>query len=253
MTWCEAPGMLIGNEALTQYGCRIVGGLWITLLLVGISVPIGFVLGIGLALARLSGSALVRWPAAVYITFFRGTPLLVQLFLIYYGGGQIRHALDAVGVWWFFRDPINCALFSFTINTAAYQAEALRGAIQSLPRGQIEAARALGLHRFPIFWRIVFPQALIIALRPLGNELIVMIKASAIASLVTVLDLMGQTRIAFARTFDFTLYAFAALLYLALTEAVRRIWEAMEQRLTRHLAARSTSARAPDREAAAAT
>jgi polar amino acid transport system permease protein len=238
MTWCEAPGYLIGNQALINYGCRIVGGLWLTLLLVAISVPIGFVMGIGIALARLSKNPLLSWPAKAYVTFFRGTPLLVQLFLIYYGGGEIRSGLEAVGIWWFFREAIYCALFSFTLNTAAYQAEALRGAIISLPKGQREAGQALGVPAYAIFWKIIFPQAMIVALRPLGNELIVMIKASSIASLVTVLDLMGQTRIAFARSFDFTVYAFAALIYLLLTETVRRIWNRLEAYLTRHLRAR---------------
>jgi len=241
MTWCEAPGWLIGNEALTNYGCRIFSGLWLTLFLVAVSVPIGFGFAIGLAVARGSKNILVRGLSKAYVTFFRGTPLLVQLFLIYYGGGQIRPQLEAVGLWGFFREPINCALFSFTLNTAAYQAEALRGAIQSLPKGQREAGQVLGLPRFWIFWRIIFPQAMIVALRPLGNELIVMIKASSIASLVTVLDLMGQTRIAFARSFDFTVYAFAALLYLTLTETVRRLWNRIEARLTRHLAPRGNT------------
>jgi polar amino acid transport system permease protein len=241
MQWCEAPGHLLGNEALIRYGCRMVSGLWVTMLLVAISVPLGFVLGIGLAVARGSSNAVIRGASKAYVTFFRGTPLLVQLFLIYYGGGQIRGVLDGIGVWWFFREAIYCALFSFTLNTAAYQAEALRGAIQSLPKGQVEAGKALGLSRWPIFWKIVFPQALIVALRPLGNELIVMIKASAVASLVTILDLMGQTRIAFARSFDFTVYAMAAFIYLMLTETVRRIWNRLEAYLSRHLRHRASA------------
>jgi polar amino acid transport system permease protein len=249
MTWCEAPGMLIGNAALVKYGCRIFDGLGLTLFLVAISVPIGFLLGIGLAVGRGSKSLPLRWFCKAYTTFFRGTPLLVQLFLFYYGSGQLlrpfKEALQAAGssvitggLWSLMIEGWFWALISFSLNTAAYQAEALRGAIQSLPKGQREAGMALGLSRFAIFWRIIFPQAMIVALRPLGNELIVMIKASSIASLVTVLDLMGQTRIAFARSFDFSVYAFAALLYLALTETVRRIWNRLEAYLTRHLKAR---------------
>ncbi len=232
MEWCEYPGYLIANEALQNYGCRIFSGLWLTLFLVSISVPIGFILGIGLAVARGSKNSVARGLSKAYVTFFRGTPLLVQLFLFYYGSGQLLQPFKAPlqefgssvingGLWSLTIEGWFWALISFTLNTAAYQAEALRGAIQSLPKGQREAGMALGLSRFAIFWRIIFPQAMIVALRPLGNELIVMIKASSIASLVTVLDLMGQTRIAFARSFDFTVYAFAALVYLALTETVR--------------------------------
>jgi polar amino acid transport system permease protein len=213
-------------------------GLWITFQLVAISVAIGFVLAVGLAVARLYGP---KWAQAAingYTTFFRGTPLLCQLFLVYYGLGQFRLFWQDVGLWWFFREPFYCAVFTFTINTAAYQAEILRGAIQSIPRGQFEGALSLGLHRWATLRLVVMPQAMILALRPLGNELIVLIKASAITSLVTLFDLMGATRLAFARSFDLSIYLYAALIYLALVEVIRRVWDRLELRLTRHMALR---------------
>ena len=216
MTWCEAPGFWLGVEVLERYGCRMVSGLTVTLQLVAISIGLGFFLGLGLAVLRLRGPKPVQWMIAGYTTFFRGTPLLCQLFLIYYGLGAFRLFWQDVGLWWFFRDPLYCCLLSFTINTAAYQAEIFRGSLQSLPKGQIEAGRALGLRPWAIFLRIEMPQALIIGLRPLGNELITMIKASAIASLVTLYDLMGVTRLAFARSFDLSIYVAAAVIYLAL-------------------------------------
>jgi polar amino acid transport system permease protein len=89
MTWCEAPGHLIGSEVLVNYGCRIMSGLWLTLFLVAISVPIGFVLALGLATARSAKNPVLRIGSKAYVTFFRGTPLLVQLFLFYYGSGQL--------------------------------------------------------------------------------------------------------------------------------------------------------------------
>jgi len=138
-------------------------------------------------------------------------------------------------MWWFFREAFYCVVLAFSMNTAAYQAEILRGAIQSLPRGQFEAAKALGLGRFPTLTRVVLPQAFIVALRPYGNELILMIKGSAVASVVTIFDLMGATRLAFARTFDFSVYIWAAVLYLAVVEVLRRVWNVLEARLTRHL------------------
>ena len=151
-------------------------------------------------------------------------------------GGVVRApALASVGAWWFFRDAFYCCVFAFTLCTAAYQAEILRGALISVPRAQIEAGSSLGLSRYRVARHVVWPQALLVALRPLGNELVSMIKASALAAIVTLLDLMGQTRFIFARRFDFTVYLYAALMYLALTAIIARVWRAAEERLSRHL------------------
>ena len=238
MSWCEYPGYIVGSEVFQNYGCRMFSGLWITFELVAISVTLGFVLAVGLAVARLYGPKWAQGLINGYTTFFRGTPLLCQLFLVYYGLGQFRLFWTDVGLWWFFREPFYCALLTFVINTAAYQAEILRGAIQSIPRGQFEGALALGLHRWATLRHVIMPQAMILALRPLGNELIVMIKSSAIASLVTLFDLMGATRLAFARSFDLSIYLYAALIYLILVEVIRRVWDRLELRLTRHMALR---------------
>jgi polar amino acid transport system permease protein len=238
MSWCAWPGHAIGLDVLERYGCRMADGLGLTLQLVAISFGLGLFFGLGLALLRLRGGGVTRFLVAGYTTFFRGTPLLVQLFLIYYGLGAMRPFWQDVGLWWFFREPLYCCLLAFTLNTAAYQAEIFRGALLSLPAGQAEAARALGLHSRATFLKVELPQAMIVALRPLGNELIVMIKASALASLVTLFDLMGATRLAFARSFDLSIYLVAALIYLALVEIIRRLWDLFEARLTRHLALR---------------
>ncbi len=235
MIWCELPGHWLGNAALTSYGCRMISGLGITLQLVAISVSLGLVFGVLLAFARLSPIRPLAVAANGYMTFFRGTPILCQLFLVYYGAGQFRPFLDSVGLWGLFREAYFCAAFTFTLNTAAYQAEIFRGAIASVPRGQIEAGRSLGLHPPAIFLRIVLPQAAMIALRPLGNEVVIMVKSSAVASLVTLYDLMGTTRLAFARSFDLSVYLFAAALYLMIVETIRRVWDVVERRLTRHL------------------
>lgn len=238
MTWCEAPGFWLGSEVFQNYGCRMAAGLRVTLELVLISVSIGCLLGLGLALARLYGPRWLRPVISGYTTFFRGTPLLCQVFFVYYGFGQLRVFWQDIGLWWFFREPYWCCLFTFTINTAAYQAEVFRGAIQAIPKGQFEGAMSLGLPRAPMFLKVILPQAMILALRPLGNELVTMIKSSAVASLVTLFDLMGATRLAFARSFDMTIYIYAALMYLVIVETIRRLWDAMEKRLTRHLAMR---------------
>lgn len=217
------------------YGPRYISGLGVTLTLVTLSVAIGAVLSVPIAFGRMSKNSLIGTLAYSYVYFFRGTPLIAQLFLIYYGLGVFRAELESVGLWGIFRDAWNCALLAFTLNTAAYQAEILRGAIESVPRGQTEGAKALGLHRWQIFFKIILPQAMIVALRPYGNEIILMIKGSAIVAIVTVFDLFGETRRAYSRTFDFQAYIWAAIFYLVIVEALRNLWVVFENRLTRHL------------------
>ena len=222
-------------DMVSTYGPKFLSGLGVTLTLVGISIALGAALSVPIAFGRMSSNRIFSACAYGYVYFFRGTPLIAQLFLIYYGFGSFRDQLEAVGLWVFFRDAWNCALFAFTLNTAAYQAEILRGAIESVPRGQHEGAAALGLTRFQTFHRIILPQAMIVALRPYGNEIILMIKGSAIVAIVTVFDLMGETRRAYSRTFDFQTYIWAAVFYLVIVETLRNIWDKLEQLLTRHL------------------
>lgn len=222
-------------EKFSRYGPSFLSGLGVTLGLVISSILLGAVLSLPVALGRMSKRRLWAWLAYAYVYFFRGTPLITQLFLVYYGLGSFRPQIESIGLWWFFRDAWNCALFTFTLNTAAYQAEILRGAIESVPRGQREGAAALGLPDRIAFFKVILPQAMIVALRPYGNEIVLMIKGSAIVAIVTVFDLMGETRRAFSRTFDYQMYVWAAALYLLMVELLRNIWGGLEARLTRHL------------------
>lgn len=222
-------------ELVAKYGPRLMSGLGVTLALVGTSIVFGAILSVPIAFGRMSKNRLIAALSYGYVYFFRGTPLLAQAFLVYYGLGSFREQLDAIGLWTFFRDAWNCAVFAFTLNTSAYQAEILRGAIESVPKGQSEGAASLGLKKWQIFRKIILPQALIVALRPYGNEIILMIKGSAIVAIITVYDLMGETRRAFARTFDFQTYLWAAVMYLVMVEALRMVWDRLERRLTRHL------------------
>jgi polar amino acid transport system permease protein len=227
------------TDLLDRFGLRFLDGLRVTLLIVVISMLAGAAIAFPTALARLSKNPVPRGIAFAYVYFFRGTPLLAQLFLIYAGLGTLlggyRSFFEDIGLWWILRDGFYYVLFAFALNTGAYQAEILRGGIQAVPKAQTEAGEALGLHAGQIFRKIVLPQALIIGLRPLGNELVLMIKASAVASIVTVYDVMGVTRLAFSRSFDFQVYLWAAITYLVLVEAIRRLWDALEWRMTRHL------------------
>ena len=224
------------RETFARYAPELWDGLLVTMQLVAVSVALGFLLALPLAAARRSRNPLVGAPAYGYSYFFRGTPLLAQVFLLYYGAGEFRGALEAVGLWWMFRDAFTCALLVFTLNTAAYQCEIIRGAVGAVGRGQWEAASALGLRRGRTLRHVVLPQAAITALRPLGNEIVFVVKGSAIASIITVYDLMGETRLAFSRTYDFQVYIWAAVLYLVVVEALRRVWDVMERRLTAHQA-----------------
>jgi polar amino acid transport system permease protein len=231
-------GLMIGNwdnEKFFKYGPRFLHGLMTTLELVAFSIVFGAVLSVPLAFARMSKNRLLNGLAYVYVYVFRGTPILAQLFLIYYGLGGFRPQLQSVGLWWFFREAWFCGLFSLTLNTAAYQTEILRGAIISVHRGQHEAAASLGIHKLVAFYKIILPQALIVALRPYGNEVILMVKGSAVVAIITVLDLMGETRYAFSQTYDYQTYLWAAIFYLTIVEILRHLLEWSERRLTRHL------------------
>lgn len=222
-------------ELIQRYFPAYMAGLWVTIKLVVLSIIIGALLSIPIAYARMSSSKALGTFAYGYVYFFRGTPLLAQTFLIYYGLGSFRPELQAIGLWDFFKDAFNCAVFAFALNTAAYQAEILRGAIRSVPKGQWEGAASLGLHKLQTLRKIILPQALIVALRPYGNEIILMIKGSAVVALITVFDLMGETRRAYSRSFDFQTYIWAAIIYLLIVEALRNGIDWVERIITRHL------------------
>jgi len=226
----------VWNPAWFQkYIPTYISGLKVTMSLVVVSTVLGAIVSLPIAYARMSKNWILSALGYGYVYFFRGTPLLAQTFLIYYGVGSFRPQLEAVGLWPFFREAWYCAVLAFTLNTSAYQAEILRGAIQSVPRGQWEGAASLGLHKLQTLWKVVLPQALIVALRPYGNEVILLIKGSAVVALITVADLMGETRLAFSRSFDFQSYIWAAIIYLALVETLRNGIEWIERRITVHL------------------
>jgi polar amino acid transport system permease protein len=140
-------------------------------------------------------------------------------------------AFEQAGRWWFFRDAWYCALLAFTLNTGAYTAEIVRGGIQGVPLGDIEAARACGMSGFTLYRRIILPTAYRIALPAYGNEIILMVKASSIASIITIFDLMGETKLAFSRSFRLEVYLMAAVLYLAITLSFEWAWTRLERRL----------------------
>lgn len=219
-------------------------GALITLQYTAASCIIGALLAIPLSLLRLSRSAMLFWPATVYVFFFRGTPLLAQIFLIYYGSGQFRHGLEAVGLWQFFREPWFCAILTLTLNTTAYSSEIFRGALLAVPRGEIEAAKALGLSTLQRLRFVLFPRALAAAWPAYTNEVVYQIQATSLVSIITVMDITGVARIIASR--DLTFYeAFltAAAFYLVIVYGVILLAKRVEGRLHAHLTAGDTSAR----------
>lgn len=222
-------------ELLMNNWPALLDGLWMTVQLTVLGFLGAGVLAPWLGLIRAKGPSWAQWILRGYISFIRGTPILAQLFLVFYGSGQFRPFLTEIGLWQFFRDPFFCALLVFILNSCAYQTEILRGAISTMPKGPIEGAQALGLKRFHILRFIIFPTAYRMAWPALGNEAILLMKASALASIVTVFDLMGRTRQIFSRSFDLSIYLWAALFYLLLTVILVFIWRKAETRLSRHL------------------
>ncbi|MDZ7788861.1 MAG: ABC transporter permease subunit [Halofilum sp. (in: g-proteobacteria)] len=147
-------------DALIEGLPRFVDGLMLTVMYAGVSLAIGFFLAIPVAMMRMSRNRVIYWSATAYITFFRGTPLLAQLFLVYYGSGQFYQELEIAGLWWLFREPWFCGLLTLTLNTTAYTSEIWRGGIQAIPHPEIEAAHASGLSSFSAMRHVILPRAL---------------------------------------------------------------------------------------------
>jgi len=225
---------MLDLELLTQYGDRFWDGTLITLKLVFLSSLAGLAIALPLALARSSKHRRYWIPAYLYIYFFRGTPLLIQLFIIYYGLGQFK-AVSESFLWPVLGDAEWCGLIGLTLNTAAYTAEILRGGIRAIPRGEIEAARAFGMSWWLLQRRIILPRALRIAWPAYGNEVILLLKGSALVSTIAVWDLMGETRSIFARTYALEIFLYAAVIYFLLTFVLTRLFNQIEKRINRYL------------------
>ena len=219
----------------------LLRGLVRTFQLVAISLALGFVLAVPLALLRVSRHPVAWMPVYAYVYVMRGTPLLVQLYLIYYGSGQIP-GIQETFLWPFLRESWYCAILAFTLNTAAYQTEIFRGAILAVPHGEVEAARSVGMSPALLYRRIVLPRAFRYALPAFGNEVILTLQASAIASIVTIEELTGSAERIISDTFAFyELYITIAVMYLAITYTLVWLFRRLEYRLNAHLRDRPTA------------
>lgn len=210
-------------------------GLKNTLILVSVSLFIGLISAIPLAVLRTSKNLFISCPIRAYVYFFRGTPLLVQMFLIYYGMGQFE-PLKTTFLWIFFKQAYFCALFAFTLNTCAYTIEIIRGAIENTPHGEIEAAKAAGMSSALRFRRIILPSSFRRALPAYSNEIIFMLHSSSLASVITILDITGAARIVNARYYSpYEAFLAAAVFYMAITFLIVWLLKKLEIRWFAHL------------------
>ena len=217
------------QEAWVRQAPLFLSGLWITLQLLAVSTAIGLVLAVPVALARVSPRRVLSVPATAYAYLFRGTPLLVQIFIIYYGLPQFDAVRGSV-LWPLLRDPMPCALLAFSLNMSAYTGEVIRGGILAVPAGEREAAMAVGMPRGLMLRRIILPRALRIALPALSNEVVLQLKATSLASTVTLIDLTGVGRRLAAKTYTTEGLFVAGAIYIALTFLVARGFRLLESR-----------------------
>ncbi|MGF0320372.1 amino acid ABC transporter permease [Nocardia fluminea] len=200
-----------------------------TLPLTAVSFVIGLAIAIGVALARMSSRRVLSAPARFYISIIRGTPLLVQLFIVFYALPQFGIVID----------PFPAAVIAFSLNVGGYAAEVVRSSIMSVAHGQWEAAQSLGMTYVQTLWSIVFPQAARIAVPPLSNTLISLVKDTSLASTILVTELLRTAQLAAAPTFDFfALYGVAALYYWVICLILGFGQSHLETRLSRHVAVR---------------
>ena len=217
---------------------KLFAVLPLTILLWALSITIGGMLALGLVWMRVSGQPLLEHFARGYIFVFRGSPLLVQLFLIYYGLGQFALVRESF-LWPVLRDPFNCAVISLALCTAGYTAEIFRGGLLAVPAQQMEAARACGMSGFLMLRRIIAPVALRAALPAYSTELVLMMKSTSLASLVTVWEVTGISQRIIHTTYrTFEVFFCAALIYLILNFIIVRALGYLEYRLSAHQRAR---------------
>jgi arginine/ornithine transport system permease protein len=215
-----------------------LNGLLETLKLLGISLVLGLLAALPLALMRVSRRRWVNALAWTYTYVIRGTPMLVQLFLIYYGLAQFAAVRESV-LWPMLSSATFCACLAFAINTSAYTAEIIAGSLRSTPNGEIEAARAMGMSRSLMYRRILLPSALRRALPQYSNEVIMMLQTTSLASIVTLMDITGAARAVNAQYYlPFEAYITAGAIYLCITLVFVRLFKLAERRWLGYLAPR---------------
>lgn len=227
-------------EYLNQYllfrnFTEVIAGLDNTLLLLIISLPIGFVLSLIFALGRVSSNKVISKSIAGYIFIVRGTPLLVQIYLIYFGLGSIKFIRESF-LWYLLKEPFWCGVLALTINTVAYGSEIFRGGIQSVTKEQVESGQSLGFNKIMLLRKLIIPIALRKVLPSYGNELILMVKATSLVSLTTYMEMTGIARKIMAKTFaPVEAFLAAGILYLFLNFLMIQFIKYLEWKYNPHL------------------
>ena len=210
-------------------------GLWLTIQLLILGLIFGLILAMPLAYAARSSNKIIRWLAKAYIYVFRGTPLIIQLFIVYYGLSQFDWLRESF-IWPVFKQAYWCAVLAFSMNTAAYTAEILRGAMENTNRGELEAADAFGYSPWAKYRHIVLPSAIRRSIPAYGNEVIFMLHATALAGVITLVDLFGAAKIINSRYYaPFESFIAAGLFYLCLTFTIVFIFKMAEKHFLQHL------------------
>lgn len=235
MNWA----VIVEPQNLALYGTGIVT----TLSLLASSLAVGAVLALVFALLLTGPWALARWLVGAYTYVIRGTPLLIQVYLIYYGLGQlewIQARWDTMWPWTHFKEPFFCALLAFSLNTAGYTAEMLAGAIRETNAGEIEAAQSFGMSRFQVMLRVVLPSAMRRTLPAYSNEVVMMLQSTSLASAVpSLIDITGAaSRIYSDYYLPFEAYLTAAGIYLVASFCLIGLFKFSESRLLAYLAPR---------------
>ena len=214
---------------------KMLEGIGLTLELLFLSTFIGLILAVITLLMRISGRRFLAWPAMAYIYVFRGTPILVQIFVIYYGLPQFDLIRDSV-FWAVLREPFGCMVVALSLNAGAYVSEILRGGLLGVDRGLHEAGKALGLSTPQRFIYVTTPIAVRLAIPAYSNDFISMLKATALASTVTLLDMTGVARTIVAKTFaPYEIFIAAAMIYMVMTWFIQRGFGLFERRMSRYV------------------
>ncbi|MDQ0469011.1 ABC transporter permease [Labrys wisconsinensis] len=222
---------------LEVYGHYFVWGTVITILLLFWSALLGFPLAVLLGLGRISRNPLVNGPCLAVTSVIRGTPLLVQIYVIYYGLGDVFGRTPWIRqsfVFPYLRDAFWYVVVALTISTGAYVGEIIRGALLAVPRGEIEAARAYGFHGWPLLRRVWLPRALQSILPTLAGETVLLLKATALGSVVTIVDVLGAAGVVKAQTYRvYEPLLLAAVIYYLITMVIEYGFRRLERRYAR--------------------
>ena len=209
---------------------RLLKAVKLTVELTILSLFFGVFVGIFFAILRTSNNKILYYLSYYYSYIFRGTPLLVQIFIIYFGLAQIEWVRESF-LWVFLKEPYSCAIFAFTLNTGAYSSEIFRSAFETINKGIIEAAEGLGLNKINTFFKIKLPIAIKQSLPAYGNEMILMLKGTSLASTVTLLDLTGVAKHIISTTFrPVEVFIVAGSIYLLMTFLIHNFIKFLERR-----------------------